>query len=84
MRNNLRQKNTKTFFIRKNVTGIHLQEGPSEIFTCECCQSLGCSKYILLLYGSDAFLLTSFVNILTNLVGIFLLAELQMRQVFHG
>lgn len=72
------------FFVKKNVTGIHLHKGLKETLKSKCCQSLGYSKYIFLFYGLNASLLTRFVNIFDKPGLSFLLAELQMRQVFHG
>lgn len=70
------------FFMMQNITGIDLPKGLKAILKSKCCQSLG--RYIFLFNGVSASLLTQFVSIFDKPGPSFLLAELQMRQVFHG
>lgn len=72
------------FFMMQNITGIFLPKGLKAILKSKCCQSLGCLKCIFLFNGVSASLSTQFLSIFDKPGPSFLLAELQMRQVFHG
>jgi len=85
MRNNLTQKEHDGFLCEEKCNrNSSSHKGPKEILKSKCCLSPGCSKYVFLVHGSNASPLTRFVNIFDKPGPSFLLAALQMRQVFRG